>query len=491
IEGIRDSGSVDKQLHFTRVMTDGDASGEAEMANVLPPFARVRRTLLLGLDWRVETSVQRVSPLDAAVVLDIPLLPGESVLTEGIDVRQGTARVTLDASARELIWESVLEPVETIVLRHPDTVQWTETWEADVSPILHMEWDGIPVVLREQNARWFPMWRPWPGEVLTVQITRPAGVEGQTLTVQRSSLEVNPGKRVTDCTLSMTMQSSQGMQHAIRIPDGAEVQEVVINDKVQPIRQEGRRLPLTITPGIQTITVKWRENRGVTMMFRTPEVDLGIRSVNNTIKVPFPVNRWILWVWGPRLGPAVLFWTFLVVIVLAAWLLSRTGWTPLRFRHWFLLGLGLSQGGLAITVIVVGWLLLMHARAKLNLNVTPFRYNAAQIIGVMVTGMALIALIVAIGSGLLGRPDMSIAGNGSTQSYLEWYQDCLNRTLPEAMIVSVSLFFYRVAMLLWALWLAFYMISLVKWIWNQFSHPVFWRSFKENQAVTGNVKESR
>ena len=46
---------------------------------------------------------------------------------------------------------------------------------------------------------------------------------------------------------------------------------------------------------------------------------------------------------GPRLGPAVLFWSYFVVIILAGPGLGRIPWTPLKTRHWLLLGLGLTQ----------------------------------------------------------------------------------------------------------------------------------------------------
>lgn len=478
VEGIRENGAVENHLQFTRLLTEEQAAMPAMGANVLPPFVRVNRMLMLGLDWRVLTTVSRVSPRDGAIVLDIPLLPGESVTTEGIEIQDGMARISLDASASQLQWESMLEPADTIVLTHAETTAWSETWEVEVSPILHMAYDGIPVVMRQQADRWLPVWRPWPGETLSLAISRPEGVPGQTLTVQRSDLKVNPGKRVTDCHLTLTVQSSQGMQHTIRVPEGARVQEITVNGQSQPIRQEGREIPLAITPGVQTIEVKWRENRGTETVYRTSDIDLGIRSVNSNITVSFPTNRWLLWLSGPQMGPAVLFWTYLIVIILAALILNRTGWTPLKFRHWFLLGLGMTQGGLAVILLVVGWLVAMHFRGKMTRKLHPVIYDALQIAFIFFTIVAMIALIVAISSGLLGRPDMSIAGNGSSAGYLKWYQDSVDKTLPAAMIVSIPLFFYRIAMLLWALWIAFYMITIFKWCWKQVTEPVFWHTGK-------------
>ncbi len=123
-----------------------------------------------------------------SILLEIPLLAGESVLTETVEVKDGMARINLDASANEIVWESMLEPTDTITLTHAPTNLWTETWQVDISPILHLEYSGIPVVMQQQESRWFPQWHPWPGEELQLQISRPAGVQGQTLTIQKSHL---------------------------------------------------------------------------------------------------------------------------------------------------------------------------------------------------------------------------------------------------------------------------------------------------------------
>ena len=48
-------------------------------------------------------------------------------------------------------------------------------------------------------------------------------------------------------------------------------------------------------------------------------------------------DRWVLFVMGPKLGPAVLFWGVLIVIVILAIGLGKIPLTPLKGWHWFLL----------------------------------------------------------------------------------------------------------------------------------------------------------
>lgn len=475
IEGIRDDGSTASQLQFTRLEKNENRTINTIETGILPPFIAVKRQLLFGLDWRVETELIRETPHDAAIVLQIPLLPGESVLSESIEVENGVARITMGKNERRLVWESVLERSDTIVLKHPDTLDWREIWQVDVSPIYHLNFDGLPVIFEKEGQRWKPRWHPWPGEEVTLTLTRPEGVAGQTLTVQSSVLKISPGKRITDCSLILTVQSSQGSQYEIGLPEDARIQSIGVDGRNLPIRKEGRKLPIAIRPGLQVITIDWRQDSGVKWLTETPEIDLGMRSVNTTIEVTYPWSRWVLWLKGPKLGPAVLFWSLLIVILIGSIILGRTGWTPLKTWHWFVLILGMSQGVIPGVFLVITWFVVLHFRGRLSDGVSPGIFNLVQILIVCLTAVALVTMVSLIGMGLLGMPDMSIEGFGSSQSYFRWYQDACDDLLPQATIISVPILVYRIAMLIWALWTAFFLIRITDWIWKSFSRPVIWK----------------
>ena len=101
-------------------------------------------------------------------------------------------------------------------------------------------------------------------------------------------------------------------------------------------------------------------------------------------------------------------------------------------------------------------------------------FNLQQIGLVFVTFTALGILIVVVGAGLLGNPEMFVIGNGSSQTYLRWFQPRAELKLPEPTIVSISVWYYRLLMLFWALWLAF---ALLRWLttgWKHFTHGGGW-----------------
>jgi hypothetical protein len=185
LEGLHEDGLADDHLQLTRVHTEVGGAGGALAAGTLPPFVRVERTLLIGLNWQVATRVVRVTPPGSAVVLEVPLLRGESVTTPNVRVVQGRALVNMAPDATEASWQSVLDEKSPVVLTAPKTTAWSEVWRLDLSPIWHSELSGIPVVHGEAGAR-VPEWRPWPGESTTIALMRPAGISGQTLTIDSS-----------------------------------------------------------------------------------------------------------------------------------------------------------------------------------------------------------------------------------------------------------------------------------------------------------------
>jgi len=242
-------------------------------------------------------------------------------------------------------------------------------------------------------------------------------------------------------------------------------------------RQDGGKvtIAIAIVPGAQTIVLTWRQTPAIGVVYRTPEVDLGSPSVNGTIRV-HPGSRWMLFVLGPRVGPAVLFWSSLLVLLFVAASLGRIRWTPLRWWHWTLLAIGLSQVHIVLAALFAGWLVALGWR-KTRVELSPLWFNSRQALLALWTLVALILLAVAIHQGLLGTPEMQLRGNESTIDNLRWSSDRSGNTLPTAMVISAPTLVYRIAMLAWALWVALALLRWLKWGWSAFSEGGLWKAF--------------
>jgi hypothetical protein len=266
------------------------------------------------------------------------------------------------------------------------------------------------------------------------------------------------------------------------LPEGAGLQQVKISGKTQPIREQGREVIVPLRPGAQDVEVEWHRSAAPSVFTRAPKVRIGEQAVNADVTFQMPRNRWILLTKGPRLGPAVLFWSYLIVIVIAAIGLGRVSWTPLKTFHWILLGLGLTQVHPLVSIMIVGWLLALGLREKYAFPEGWFSFNASQVILVAWTIAALIGLYFAIQKGLLGIPDMQISGNGSSDFRLHWTQDRIGPFMPTPWVISLPLFAFRILMLIWALWLAYSLLKWLRWGWQCFGEGGFWRKMRKPKA---------
>ena len=480
IEGVHENGQPDASLTLRRVRTTPANPDEInpDSPQVLPSFLSVTRTLRLGLTWEIVTDVRRLSPAGTPVTAQIPLLAGESVTTEDVRVENGCVLMNLAPDAAYASWTSKLDQKPTLELAAATSAEFVERWVLDASTLWHVEPAGFPPIHPGQSGGVrAPVWQPWPGEKLTLAITRPEGVPGATLTIDQSQLAVTPGLRSSDATLTLTIRSSRGGRHAVTLPEGAELTSVKVGGLVQPLRQEGSRVTLPINPGSQEAEVSWREPRGIGARFTTPVVDIGAASVNATTVIQSSSNRWVLFVRGPRLGPAVLFWSLLAVLLAISIGLGRVPFTPLRAHHWFLLGLGLTQLPVQGPAIVASWLLALgFRRAHVERLGSRGTFNLVQVLLAMLTVAALTVLFFGIKDGLLGMPEMQISGNGSLASELKWFSDRAESALPRAWMISVPLWVYRVAMLAWALWIAASLIRWLRWGWDSFTTGGGWKA---------------
>ena len=494
VSGVHEDGVPDDSLQLHRVATAPRSSANpaaangagGASANALPPFLEVDRTLHLGLRWSVETRVIRRSPPGTPATVEVPLLPGESVTSQGVRVAQGKAEVSLGPETDGVGWTSELAVTPQLALNAPQTLAWTEVWQLDAAALWHVTATGIPPVVPADGAHeGTPEWRPWPGERLLLEVSRPAGVPGATITIDRSQLTVVPGARSTSATLDLEVRSSRGAEETVTLPPGATLQSVVLGSTALPARQEGQRVSLPVSPGAQHLRLTWREPRGNELLYRYGGLDLGNPSVNTATVVELPVSRWVLLTGGPRLGPAVLFWGLLLILLLLAIGLARLGLAPLRVRDWFLLGVGLSQVPLVAAAVVAGWLLAVGWRRSKGADIRrPFAFDLLQL---LLVGWGLIAigiLFFAVRAGLLGYPEMQIAGNASTGNVLNWFVDRASSQLPEVWLVSLPMFCYRLAMLAWALWLAAALLRWLRWVWQSLTAAGGWRRLLKPKAMT-------
>ncbi len=463
VSGIRPDRSAEDQVLFARAR---EAGANAAAANYDHPRTNhailVERQIELGLVWRVTTTVSRLSPKGRAVALQVPLLEGEKVVSAGRSVKSGAIEVRLGPSADSITWEGELSPTDAFTLMTPEGATWTERWRLIASSVWNVSFDGLAPVFVNFDGQLVPFWQPWPGETASVTVSRPKAVEGAAVTIDSAKHTLNPGRRQRSSTLELSVRTSLGEDFPIQLPAGSEVSSLLHDGKSIPIRKEGDAVVVPLRPGPQEIKVEWRAAGDLSGWTRADAVVLPVESANLTTIVRPSRDRWLILTEGPLRGPAVRFWAVLVFSLIAAVVLSRVPQSPMRTVGWALLMLGLTQISVICSLMIIAWLfLLLWPDQKVWRKLSPLKHNLAQI-GLIGLTLLVIGFFVRIASeGLLGNPEMYVAGNGSSATYLNWFSARAGSELPQPGYWSISIWWFRLAMLLWALWLAY---SLVRWL---------------------------
>lgn len=472
-EGIDGATLAGDSIVLKRIPKAGsEAAAKDPVAQAFPPYVRLERHLFLGNEWTLYNSVRRIAPVQDGFSVRLPRLPGAHPLDENVQVDGDELVVTFASGEQQVAWQSRLEVDPQFSLSAPDLARHGQTWQISASPNWHVETSGVPETESDNGRRFLPL----PGETLAIQVTRPEPVAGATLAFDRVHLVSSSGAHATETTVHLDGRSTRGGEHSVSLPAGATVLDVQRDNREITVDARDGKLSLPILPGRHEYQIRYRQAVGVGFVTRSASIGLDAPAANLDLELYLPEARWDLLAWGPGVGPAVLYWPLLVVFLLLAWLLGRYAPTPLKFRHWLLLALGFSAFSWAAFLFVVAWLIVLGVRE----HHWPDRDNLFQLSQVGIALMTLIALAVLVAvipDGLLGAPDMHIAGNGSTASRLNWFVDRADGDmLPVGSVFSVPLWVYKVAILLWALWLANALIGWLRWGFGAWSQGGYWRS---------------
>lgn len=489
VSGLNEHHQVDNTLLLTRQVQDTkkEDSFFADTHSDLHDFLRVRRTLILGLEWKAVTVVERfiLQENRRSVAVSVPLLPGELVRTEGLDVKDGKVHLELGPDVDAIQWESSLPITDDIEMSVSEDAEWAEVWCLNASPLWHYGFKSLPPVYPDNSVGTF--WYPWPGEALLLNISRLEAAAGKSTTIDAVKVDYHVGEGYNKIQMNATIRTSRGGVHAIASPPGAVLKTVRISGNDFPVTGEAAKIMIPLQPGSQDVFVEWHQpvkwqTRWLVSIVKPvklglPEIGLSEDASNIDIFFHLPVKFWLLMAGGLRLGPAVLIWSYLAVIILAAILLAKFGRTPLRVHQWLLLGVGFVTLDAPSIVLVAAWFLAVELRKK-HAPESPFWFNAMQV-GFFCWGLFVaVALFRAVHEGLLGIPDMQVVGNGSTRELLHWTQDRSGSILPQPWVIVCSMYAYRAVMFVWACWLAANAVNWSRLAFEAFRENGMWRKIQ-------------
>jgi hypothetical protein len=453
----------------------GDSAG-APRQEEFPAFVELGRLFRLGHVWTIETSLSRVAPKASGFTVSVPLLATESLTSADLEARDHAVTVALAAGEDSTAFSSSIPVGDSIELVAAAAgAPYAERWSFDVASTWHLQFSGLPAVLPEEDgAGLIAEYYPRPGEHLSVTVTRPQAVPGGTLAFDHVRLLARVGRRSSETTLVLGYRSTQGGRQLLRLPEDARVTEVLSDGAAVGLRPEHGELSLSALPGTHQWDISWQTPVGQSFVTRSPAVALGAPASNLYVNLQLPQDRWVLYAFGSGQGPTILYWGELLAFMLLAWLIGRSRLTPLSSLEWLLLGLGLSTFSWLVLGVFGVFVAAFQWRAASGAGAEPRRFNILQILLGVLAVVAVAAVVAAVPGGLLAHPDMRIHTSGSSD-LLTWFIDRTSDVLPRSGALSVSLWWYKLAMLAWALWLSFALTRWVKWAWQIYSRDGLWR----------------
>ncbi len=482
IDGIRDGVVENNNIGLTS--KEELARQETSTLTPLPvkSYAIIHRTITLGKQWTMLTRVEKVAPTVDAGSFNISLLENEQILSAYPVNENGTVNVQIPKNQKAISWQSSLPQTATINLTAANDSSYSESWRVIPSSLWNVKFDGIkPIKSDLGSGQLQPAWKPWPGESLTVYVNRPAGVTGDIFTTEMAKLIQHSGKNVQKSKLQLKVRASQGTAYEILLPEGVKINSLLHDGRKMSINS-GNRVVVQLHPGEQSIELEFEKREELTWRNSTAEIKLPGKTVNINIEYHMLQDRWLIYLNGPSLGAAMLYWGVLFVILIAAFVLPVIARKlklniPVTTLGWILLGLGFSTVNSYGVLLTALFFFVMAFRQQ---YVEPavmlrWKFNFLQLALLALTFICVLSLLAAIPVGLLSSPEMQVTGNGSYSHLFKFFQDKVtDEQLPIVTVYSLPIWFYRVVMLAWSLWLATRLIGWGKWWFTAYSRHSAW-----------------
>ncbi len=483
VSGLRQGNIASRSIVFEK--RDKSSIADRLLPDPAEPFVKVYREFVMGVDWYIHTLVERVAPRQGAIEINFPLLKGERILDDELQYKDGSVKIVLDATKNTYSFDSEIDAIYPLVLAHAKTNNWSEEWSVRSTERWNLFYEGLLPNKNVVDGEF--EWSPWPGESVTLYLTRPDAVKGNTTSVENVNVDIKPGKRAVSGRLETLIRTSIGGDYTFDLPSEFAIKLLTLNEQAINENFKEGKLSVRLQPGENRIVLRWEVPQGIQTVETLPELIFDGELRNIRIQYAVPRDRWLLWASGPVLGPALLFWSMMLVVVILAVIIGRlckmyAPSIPVSTLQWLLLGVGVSTVTMPGGAIILAWFVANDLRARYANSLSHAWFNFVQVVLIILTILAGLMLFSAIPNGLLSTPNMHVSGAGSYSYNLNWYADYSASAVPQIKVISVSLWFYRFIMLLWSVWLVFSLMSWCKWGWQCFSSEGLWRKKEPKQV---------
>lgn len=442
------------------------AEGESGQAFSAPLYYRAQRVVEIETDGvRISTVLQRLSGSAQPDSAKYGLIEGERVISDGAKQEGRMALVEWKQGAGEVAFESKLDSKSFSLAAAKDPAV-EEVWTVRSNPRLMPKLSGVAAY--ETSGYGQSVFKPFAGERLDVAVSEPKPVEGNRLVWEKAELRTSYQDLRRTHELSLVGRGSVAGQTELAVPPEWNLVSASLNGTKIPLAGKDGVYRLQLPPGMSSVDLAFAEIGELPLVYSAPAVKLKEPSANLVWKLSVK-GRWHLWTSGETVSPSVLIWGLLAVASAAIIFLSKKLLAPAY-------GIGaLSAVGLGAPLFLQGMWLAVAAFAgpaflALDEKWLPEKKGVARKIGALLCLVGAVAFIAGFYGALMHLPDAHIHQLENEGRALVWYRDIgIEAGFLEARYVSVSETFYKVAMLVWALWSCSLMWRKLPAIWKRWS----------------------
>ncbi len=450
--GVTIAGTAQNSIEFNRISKDEQTTIRPSL---LGNWVAVSRTLVLAEQYSVATVVRRIGDASKPLVVQVPLLDQERILSGAVEPSGKVVKIEFPAGQSEVSYNSSLPVAGSLTLTSPNVPHFTEDWRVQCSPLLHCLISGVPYQVLDQ-----PVFTPFPGESLAIAIAPLESLTGEPLSIDEVSHSIRWTSSLVSGTVQATTRVTQQSSLMVSAPANTTIQSVTMDGMTTGSKVTDARTAIALPPGNHTVIVAYELAKDPAITFTVPSLALSAPSSNIAVTVAPSSDRWIVWTGGGLFGPSVVYWGKLIGVVALCVTLAIIGMVKLSPGSAAFLGVGLSSLPMITLWIPLLWLGLLEKSSALTPRQASQRWA-------IITATALLAiyslflLYHVVEIGLLLDPPLLIAGANSTPNQLRWIYDSTLGALTSPWIISLPMWAWRGFSLVWATWLV---VGVIRWI---------------------------
>lgn len=438
------------------------------------------------------TTFRRLSPSTRPASSTQDLLPGEKLLSEGIATSDGK-KIKLDfaAGATELTVSTRWDYKGVLSLVADASGEKRETWIVEPWANAPLKFEGAAPISRGGNGS-SVMFLPKPGEKLSMSAQFVVPIPGAQIAIDSSEMTQATGEDRLDHTWTFVARSTIAAPMEFSVPDSWKMVESFNNGQAAAVSRKNGKYVLDLLPGKNTAMMKFKQERSQSWWIGSPAVSIAAPVANLKWTVAVPSNQWVIFTMGPLMGPAVLIWGALAAMAVLSWVLARSfkaDFAP-NFLGWLAILLPISALSPWSALVVVVFVIALCAKKSHGFLITNRRWNMTQLSLMTLGVLSAVILLSGVYQGLLGAPDMMVAGNGSSAARLIWYQD--KAAMDGGAFLGLSagallapMWLWRALMLVWALWIASAVARSLPSMWTTLNAGGLWRKRPSAVGLVG------